>query len=35
VLTTTSWPRIEQAVERVAKAGDSATPSSYVEGPLP
>lgn len=35
VLTTTSWPRIERAVERVAKAVDSAVPSSYVEIPIP
>lgn len=35
VLTTTSWPRIERAVERVAKAVDSAAPSSYVEIPIP
>jgi hypothetical protein len=35
VRTTTSWPRIERAVERVAKAVDSAAPSSYVEVPIP
>ena len=35
VLTTTSWPRIERAVERVAKAVDSAAPSSYVEIVIP
>jgi len=35
VLTTTSWPRIEQAVDRVAKAVDSAAPSSYVEVLIP
>jgi predicted nuclease of predicted toxin-antitoxin system len=35
VLTTTSWPRIERAVERVAKVVDSAVPSSYVEVPIP
>lgn len=34
VLTTTSWPRIERAVELVAKAVDSAAPSSYVEVPI-
>ncbi len=35
VLTTTSWPRIERAVASVAKAVDSAAPSSYVEVPIP
>ena len=35
VLTTTSWPRIEREVERVAKAVDAAAPSSYVEVPIP
>ncbi len=35
VLTTTSWPRIERAVERVTKAVDSAVPGSYVEVPIP
>jgi hypothetical protein len=35
VLTTTSWPRIERAVDRVAKAVDSAAPSSYVEVLIP
>lgn len=35
VLTTTSWPRIEREVESVAKAVDSAGPSSYVEVPIP
>ena len=35
VLTTTSWPRIERAVERVATAIDSAVPSSYVEVLIP
>lgn len=35
VLTTTSWPRIERAVASVTKAVDSATPSSYVEVPVP
>ena len=35
VLTTTSWPRIERAVENVAMAIDSAAPRSYVEVPIP
>jgi len=35
VLTTTSRPRIERAVERVVQAVDSAVPSSYVEVPIP
>ena len=35
VLTTTSRPRIEREVESVAKAVDSAAPSSYVEVPIP
>jgi len=35
VLTTTSWPRIERAVERVTQAVDSAAPGSYVEVPIP
>ncbi|ULA64563.1 MAG: hypothetical protein LZF86_140089 [Nitrospira sp.] len=35
VLTTTSWPRIEHEVERVAQAIDSATPGSYVEVSIP
>ena len=35
VLTTTSWPRIERVVASVAKAVDSAAPSSYVEVPVP
>jgi predicted nuclease of predicted toxin-antitoxin system len=35
VLTTTSWPRIEHVVTSVAKAVDSATPSSYAEIPIP
>lgn len=35
VLTTTSWPRIERAVDSVAKAIDSAAPHSYVEVPIP
>ncbi|MBK8274751.1 MAG: hypothetical protein IPP12_15010 [Nitrospira sp.] len=35
VLTTTSWPRIERAVDLVATAIDSAAPGSYVEVPIP
>ena len=35
VLTTTSWPRIEREVERVAQAVDSAAPGSYVEVLIP
>lgn len=35
VLTTTSWLRIERVVESVAKAVGDATPSSYVEVPVP
>ena len=35
VLTTTSWPRIERAVEIVANAIDSVTPGGYVEVPIP
>lgn len=35
VLTTTSWPRIERVVTSVAKAVDSAEPSSYVEVSIP
>ena len=35
VLATTSWPRIERAIESVAKAVDIATPGSYVEVPVP
>ncbi|NJL17009.1 MAG: hypothetical protein HC938_07260 [Nitrospira sp.] len=35
VLTTTSWPRIERAVEHVTRAVDSAVPGSYVEVPIP
>ncbi|MBI3547297.1 MAG: DUF5615 family PIN-like protein [Gammaproteobacteria bacterium] len=35
VLTTTSWPRIERAVDSVAKAIDAAEPCSYVEIPIP
>lgn len=35
VLTTTSWLRIECVVESVAKAVGDATPSSYVEVPVP
>ena len=35
VLSTTSWPRIERAVERIAKAVDSAVLSSYVEVLIP
>ena len=35
VLTTTSWPRIERAVDNVAKAIASAAPRSYVEVPVP
>jgi predicted nuclease of predicted toxin-antitoxin system len=35
VLTTTSWPRIERAVDLVARAVDSAAPGSYVEVTIP
>ncbi|CUS37458.1 hypothetical protein COMA1_40064 [Candidatus Nitrospira nitrosa] len=35
MLTTTSWPRIERAVDLVATAIESAVPGSYVEVPIP
>ena len=35
VLTTTSWPRIERAVDSVVAAVDAATPGSYVEVEIP
>ena len=35
VLATTSWPRIERAIESVAKAVDAAAPGGYVEVPVP
>ncbi len=35
VLSTTSWPRIERAMERVAKAIDSAMLSNYAEVLIP
>lgn len=35
VLATTSWPRIERAVESVAKAVNTAAPGSYVEVSVP
>jgi len=35
VLSTTSWPRIERAVERVAKAVDSTVSGGYFEVLIP
>lgn len=35
VLDTTSWPRIERAVDDVVKSIDSATPGSYAEVSIP
>lgn len=35
VLATTSWPRIEHAIENVTKAVDAAVPCGYVEVPVP
>lgn len=35
VLSTTSWPRIRAAAERVASAVDAASIGSYVEVPVP
>ena len=35
VLSTTSWPRIQRAAERVIQAVDGATPGSYIEVAIP
>lgn len=35
VLLSTSWPRIERAVEKVTKAIEGAVAGSYTEVPIP
>ena len=35
VLTTTSWPRIQRAVDAVVRAVAAATPRSYAEVAIP
>ncbi len=35
VLSTTSWPRIQSAIEQVVQAIDHAVPGSYVEVRIP
>jgi hypothetical protein len=35
VLTTTSWPRIQKAINAVVVAIDTVVPSCYVEVPIP
>ena len=35
VLTTTSWPRIRQALPEVSASVDLLTPGAYVEIPIP
>ncbi|MBM5811333.1 MAG: hypothetical protein FJ191_05125 [Gammaproteobacteria bacterium] len=35
VILTTSWPRIQRAVEDVIRAVDSARPGEYCEAPIP
>jgi hypothetical protein len=35
VLSTPSWPRIQRAVDIVARAIDHATPGSYIEVDIP
>lgn len=35
VLTTTSWPRIQRAVELVVQSINAATPGSYTEVTIP
>lgn len=35
VLTSTSWPRIEQAIDAVVRATDGATTGSYPEVEIP
>ena len=35
VLTTTSWPRIQRAVDLIVQAVDAATESSYTEVEIP
>ena len=35
VLVTTSWPRIQQAADRVVAAVSAATPGSYAEVAIP
>jgi hypothetical protein len=35
VLTTTSWPRIQRAVDLIVKAVDTATEGSYTEVEIP
>jgi hypothetical protein len=35
VLLSTSWPRIQQAIDSIAAAVDSASPGSYLEVEIP
>lgn len=35
VLSTTSWPRIQRALETIVRAVDAATPPAFIEVPIP